>query len=102
MLVLLLLLLLPVYSLATVVASRSMLLRHLTSQVLYVLEVVQTRDTLHSSQELGVVLSICWHLLTVAVVGILLFVLVLSASVSVLIVGDPWRLSPSLAWAHLL
>ena len=57
---------------------------------------------MHSSQELLEVLAVCRHLLAVAVEGVLLLILVRSASVSILIMGHPWRMPPSLARAHLL
>lgn len=74
----LLLRLLSVHSLAPAVSASvtARLLRHLANQVLYILQIVQSGNALHSSQELLEVLAISWHLLAVAVVGVLLLILV--------------------------
>ena len=74
----LLLLLLSIHSLTPTVSASvaTWLLRHLANQILYILQIVQSRNALHSSQELLEVLTIRWHLLAVAVVGVLLLILV--------------------------
>lgn len=99
----LLLRLLSVHSLAPTVSASvtARLLRHLANQVLYILQIVQSGNALHSSQELLEVLAISRHLLAVAVVGVLLLILVRAASVSILIMGHAWSMPPSLALSHL-
>lgn len=96
-------LLLSVHSLTPAITCRApWLLWHLPHKVLYVLQIIEPRDPLHSSQELLEVLSVCWHLLPITVISVLLLIWVLAGSVSVLVMGHPRRVSPPLVLPHVL
>lgn len=78
LLLLLLLLLLAIDSLTPIVSSSvaTWLLWHLANQILYILQIVEPRYALHVSHELLEILTLCRYLLTVAVVGVLLLILI--------------------------